>query len=193
MPNSLVFAFRAGKPTEITASIVTVFLKSKKGNTVSIKASVVLEISGNVQRAPIKIENQFKIINKYELTDTLPKHTESSAIGILIGKDYYNDIISTERMKIQEGLYIIKSKFGWMINGRTKAKEGNKNEKAMLIMAQSTNNILPEINQFKPVEPSLQPAPDTDEFSKLKTTDIIPPEKTKIDDGVMEHFNNTII
>ena len=134
-----VFAFRAGKPTEITAPIVTVLLKSKKGNTVSIKASVVPEISGNVQRAPIKIENQFKIINKYELTDILPNHTESSAIGILIGKDYYNDIISTERMKIQEGLYIIKSKFGWMINGRTKAKEGNKNEKAMLIMTQSTS------------------------------------------------------
>ena len=100
---------------------------------------MVPEISGNVQRAPIKIENQFKIINKYELTDILPNHTESSAIGILIGKDYYNDIISTERMKIQEGLYIIKSKFGWMINGRTKAKEGNKNEKAMLIMTQSTS------------------------------------------------------
>ena len=69
------FKFGASKPKEITTPIVTVLLKSKKGNTVSIKASVVLEISGNIQRTPIKIDNQFKIIRKYELADTLRKHT----------------------------------------------------------------------------------------------------------------------
>ena len=95
-----VFTFEASKPKEITTPIVTVLLKSKKGNTISIKASVVPEIWGNVQRAPIKIDNQFEIVRKYELADTLPKHTKSSSTGILIGKDYYNDI-----------MYIIKSKF----------------------------------------------------------------------------------
>ena len=68
-----VFTFGASKPKEITTPIVTVLLKSKKRNTVSIKASAVPEISGNVQQAPIKIDNQFKIIRKYELADTLPK------------------------------------------------------------------------------------------------------------------------
>ena len=115
-----VFTFGASKPEKIATPIIIVFLKPKKGNTVSIKASVVPEISGNIQRTPIKIDNQFKIIRKYELADTLPKHTESSSIGILIGNNYYNDIMSTERIKILEGLYIIKPKFGWMINGRTK-------------------------------------------------------------------------
>ena len=148
---------------------------------------MVPEISGNIQRALIKIDNQFKIIRKYELADTLPKHTESSSIGILIGNNYYNDIMSTERIKIHEGLYVIKSKFGWMINGRTKKKKGSKDEKY------STNNILPEIHQFTSVEPSLQPAPDIEEFWKLETIDTLPPEKTKNDDEVMEHFNNIVI
>ena len=49
------------------------------------------------------------------------------------------------------------------------------------------------MHQFTPVEPSLKPAPDIDEFWKLETSGIIPPEKTKNDDGVMEHFNNTVI
>ena len=101
-------------------------LKSKKGNTVSTKASVVPEISGNVQQAPTKINNQFKIISKYELADTLPKHTELSSIGILIGNEYYNDIMSIERVKIHERLYIIESKFVWMINRRTKLKEAKR-------------------------------------------------------------------
>ena len=126
-----VFTFGASKPREITTPLVTMLLKSKKGNKISIKTSVVPEISGNVQREPVKIENQFKIVRKYELADILPEHTESSSIRILIGNDYYNHIMSTERMKTQEGLHIIKSKFSWMISGRTKTKEGNKNENTM--------------------------------------------------------------
>ena len=126
-----MFTFGASKPKEITTPIVTMLLKLKKGNKISIKASVVPEISGNVQREPIKIENQFEIVRKYKLADTLPKHIESSSIWILTGNDYYNDIMSTERMKIQEGLHIIKSKFSWMNSGRTKTKQGNKNENTM--------------------------------------------------------------
>ena len=63
----------------------------------------------------------------------------------------------------------------------------------MLIMTHSTNNILPEIYQFTPVGPSLKPASDIDEFWKLETIGIIPPEETKSDDGVMEHFSKTLI
>ena len=101
--------------------------------------------------------------------------------------------MSTERIKMHERLYIINSKFGWIINRRKKTKEGSKDENVMLIMTHSTNNILPEIHQFTPVEPSLKPAPDIDEFWMLETIGIIPLEKTKHDDGVMEHFNNTVI
>ena len=63
----------------------------------------------------------------------------------------------------------------------------------MLIMTHSMSNILPEIHQFTPIESSLQPAPDIDNFWNLETISIIPPKKTKNDDGVMEHFNNTVI
>ena len=70
-------------------------LKSKKGKVVSIKVSMVPEISGDVQRAPIKIDKEIKIIRKYELADNLPKRAESSSIRILIGNDYCNDIMPT--------------------------------------------------------------------------------------------------
>ena len=90
-----VFTFGASKPKKITTPIVTVLFKSKKRKVVSIKVSMVPEISGDVQRAPIKINKKFKIIRKYELADNMPKRTESSSIGILIGNDYYNDIMPT--------------------------------------------------------------------------------------------------
>ena len=181
------------KLKEIISPTVTVLFKWKKRSAVSIKASLVQEISGNVQQASIETDNQFKIIRKYKLADTLPKHTESSSTEILIGNDYYNEIMSTERIKVHEGSYIIKSIFGWLINGWTKTTEGSKDENVMLIMTHSMNNILPEIYQFTPVEPSLKPASDIDEFLKLETIGIIPPEETKSDDGVMEHFSSTLI
>ena len=78
---------------------------------------MVQEISGNVQQVSIETDNQFKIIGKYKLADTLPKHTESYSTEILIGNDYYNEIMSTERIKVHEGSYIIKSIFCWLING----------------------------------------------------------------------------
>lgn len=96
-------------------------------------------------------------------------------------------------MKIQKGLYFIKSRFGLMINGRTKATKGNKNKNALVIMTHSMSNILSKTHQFTTVEPSLQPVPDVDEFLKLETIAIIPPEKTKNNDELMEHFNNTVI
>ena len=43
-----VFTFGSSKPKKITIPFTTVLLKSKKGNTVSVKASLVPEISGNV-------------------------------------------------------------------------------------------------------------------------------------------------
>ena len=61
------------------------------------------------------------------------------------------------------------------------------------MVTHSTNNIFSEIHQYTPIEPSLQPAPDIDEFWKLETIRITPPEKSKDDDGVMEHFSNTVI
>ena len=125
-----IYTFGANKPKEIVTPVVTLALKAKEENKVLIKASVVLKISGEIQR-------------KYKLADTLPKTMESSTLGLLIGNDYYNDIMSSEKVKIEEGLYIIKSKFGWVISGRTtNQRNGRHQENIMFIMTHSSSGIL---------------------------------------------------
>ena len=104
--------FRARKPKSITTKIVSTVLKSNDGDTVLVKVSVVPQISGNIQRTPIGLNDQLMIQKKYKLADTLLKTMESSTIGLLIGSDYYNELMSSEEVKIQEGLYVLKSKFG---------------------------------------------------------------------------------
>ena len=189
-----IYTFGANKPKEIVTLVVTLVLKAKEGNTVLIKASVVLKISGEIQRRPIQLTNEFMIQRKYKLADTLPKAMESSTLGLLIGNDYHNDIMSSEKVKIEEGLYIVKSKFGWVISGRTTNQRNERHqENIMFIMTHSSSNILPTMHSLASVEPTSHVPPDIDEFWRLETIGIMPPGKIKEDDTVMEHFKNTTV
>ena len=51
------------------------------------------------------------------MADTIPTETESSEIELLIGNDYYLDIILSQKIEIQPGLYLLASKLGWIWTG----------------------------------------------------------------------------
>ena len=103
------------------------------------------KISGDMQRIPIRLKNRFSIQKRFRLADTLPQQTESSTIGVLIGSDYYHEVMSSERVEVQEGLYLIKSKFGWIISGKTKTNERIHHEHTMFVMTHSSTQVLPEL------------------------------------------------
>ena len=90
-------------------------------------------------------------------------------------------------MKI-EGLYLMKSKFGWVISGRaTKQANETHQESALFMITHSPSNILPNLT----TEPTLHGPPDIYEFWKLETIGITPPGKIREEDGAMEHLKNT--
>ena len=76
-----------------------------------------------MQRLPFHLRYRFIIQKIVQLVDTLPQQTEFSTIDVLIGSDYYNEVMSSVKVEVQEGLYFIKSKLGWIISGNTKKKE----------------------------------------------------------------------
>ena len=57
------------------------------------------------------------------LADTLPQQIGFSTTGFLIESDYYNEVISSEKVEVQKEIYHIKSKFGWIVSGKTKTNE----------------------------------------------------------------------
>ena len=85
-PNELnnITIYSTSKPKEIMSPVVTLYIKSKDGNTIMVKANVVIKISGNIQKIPTQLKNQFSIQKRCKLADILPQRTESSTIGILI-------------------------------------------------------------------------------------------------------------
>ena len=188
-----VFTFGSSKPKDITSEVVTLMLKSKDGNTFTIKANIVPKISGNIQRTPIPLKNQFEVQRKYRLADSLPRQVESSSIGVLIGSDYYHDIISSETVQIQDGLYVVRSKFGWIICGRTTGNEQDSMENSMLVMTYSQSNILPDTHHLIKIEDSLQVQPDISDLWKLEAIGIKPYEEKRADEEVMRHFQSTVM
>ena len=87
-----------------------------------------------MQRLPIRLKSRFSIPKRLRLADTLPQQTESSTIGILIGSDYYHEVMSSKKVEVQEGLYLIKSKFGCIIPGKTKTNERIHHENTMFVI-----------------------------------------------------------
>ena len=107
-----VYTFGNMKPKEITTFEVDLKIKTRMGKDLQIKASVVPQITGLVQRIPINVKSANIIQRKYQLADTLPTRLETSHLGMLIGNDYYNDIVMHGREKIHDGLYLLNSQLG---------------------------------------------------------------------------------
>ena len=114
-----IYTFGVSKPKNSCHQM----LKSKDGNTITVKTTVVPKISGDMQRLPIYLKNRFSIQKGFGLADTLPQQTEFSTIEVLIGSNYCHEVMSSEKVEVQEGLYIIKLRFSWIISGKTKTNE----------------------------------------------------------------------
>ena len=93
-----IYTFRITKPKCIETPVVEVTVILKSGFTMKIKANVVPNITGTIERTPFRSETIKQTLKQYELADTIPVKKESCNIDLLIGNDYYADIVSTKRI-----------------------------------------------------------------------------------------------
>ena len=91
-----------------------------------MKANVVPNITGRIQGARVKPRIREEL-SKYRLADTIPTSTETTYIDLLIGNDYA-DIVSLQRVNIYDGLYLLQSKFVWILSGRMKESTSPSND-----------------------------------------------------------------
>ena len=61
------------------------------------------------------LKNEF---NPNLLADTIPFHSESTSVDMLIGSDYYFDLLEPHKMDLGGGLYLFNSRLGWILGGR---------------------------------------------------------------------------
>lgn len=67
--------------------------QNQKGDDTVVKATIVPQINGLVQRVPINTLQQQIIKKTYYLAVILPKKVQTSTLDLLVGNDYYYGLI----------------------------------------------------------------------------------------------------
>lgn len=67
--------------------------QNQKGDDTVVKATIVPQINGLVQRVPINTLQQQIIKKTYDLAVILPKKVQTSTLDLLVGNDYYCGLI----------------------------------------------------------------------------------------------------
>ena len=156
-------------------------------------ANVVPKITGTVLRRPVKIEkyqNWEYLWSKFSLADTLPVVKETSTIELLIGNDYYLDIILPEKFELQPGLYLLGSKLGWIITGRTSERSDENQEQSLLTLNFRTSThssfVVTVVDQSLPVKPPLE------DFWNREKIGISEPCEKSDDMAAFQKFNKSV-
>nr|XP_034833040.1 uncharacterized protein LOC117989737 [Maniola hyperantus] len=111
-----IFTFGSKTPQIIDSPIVKIKLLTRTNETLLLYANVVPYIS---QCVPYPDTELGHWENKTVLADD---GSLSSRIDILIGNDYYHNVMKTGKLKIRENLYLVNSKLGWILSGETNLK-----------------------------------------------------------------------
>ena len=159
----------------------------KCGMAMKLQSNVITEVTGKIERWRFEFENIKPEIMKYELADNLPTTTEMSKVDILIGNDYYNDIVSMKQIEITDTLRLFLLRIGWILTGRTKT---NKFISKNLIMLTNFTGISTQFEAFSKdgerITSNMQP--HLEEFWKLKTIGIKEPCKGTDDNKALENW-----
>ena len=157
-----------------------------------IKANVVPNITGTIERKPIDSKLIKEKLKSYELADTLPLKNQSCNIDLLIGNDYFADIVSMKRISLSNGLYLLGSKFGWILSGRTKPEEATLKEDSISMLTHSSSSISSSLFGFEKADESVVNHSKIEDFWALETIGIKDCPTMTDDDQALSEFNKSI-
>ena len=125
-----------------------------------------------------------------DMADTIPAETETSAIELLIGNDYYLDIILSQKIEVQPGLYMLASKLRWILTGCTNESEHSAKETNILILTYGTN--LTQTNVYQAIDSITPTKPDLEDFWNIESIGILDKPDTTNDEMVKKRFKETL-
>ena len=90
-----VVTFGTDRPKTVDCKLSNVQLCLKDKTFMTMKITVVPNIMGKISRVPMKPKDIEFLKNEFNpdlLADTIPYHSESTSVDMLIGSDYYFDL-----------------------------------------------------------------------------------------------------
>jgi len=115
-----VSTFGAGKAVGMDTYTVRFGVKLNDGSCMLMCANVLKHITGNIRRSPLyqKDLEFLHMIPRNRMADIIPSTTQTVKVDLLVGSDYFWDIMSGDRITLPSGMYMLPSKFSYIITGR---------------------------------------------------------------------------
>ncbi|XP_049870496.1 uncharacterized protein LOC126369938 [Pectinophora gossypiella] len=177
--NLAIFTFGSQKPHELESPLVKLAIVTRDKSIKTFYANVVPSISHGVSQ-PDKELLDSSTQEKYPLADD---GSLSDRIDILLGNDYYFTIISTKKMCIKEGLYLVDSEFGWILSGKIPNKLSE--QLSVLTYFQSSCEV-----KLDPPDLPLESG-NIKLLWDLESIGITDSPKSTLEEEAVHHFNKT--
>lgn len=116
-----VFTFAGEQPRELESPLAKLCLRTKTNKMKLMYVNIVPTMTHDISSFN-KDFSEWKHRSKYSLSDD---GSLGDQIDILIGNDYYQSLMLSEKVKIKENLYIVDSVFGWTLSGRSREERGD--------------------------------------------------------------------
>ncbi|XP_060602882.1 uncharacterized protein LOC132755958, partial [Ruditapes philippinarum] len=148
----------------------------------------------SIQRKPVSISNneEFRsLIKNLTLADDIPTEEYTDSIDLLLGNDYYLDIVLGHKIEIQPGLYLLSSKLGWILSGRTSEIDDSVTDANVLILSYGNNITKTQVFTVDTCVPKL---PDIEDFWNIETIGLKDStnERTE-DDQAIDKFKESLV
>ncbi|MBV2113425.1 MAG: aspartyl protease family protein [Candidatus Thiodiazotropha sp. (ex Ctena orbiculata)] len=199
MDEIMLVTFGSDRPQRVRTPSTTLDIELNDGSSIRVSANIVPNITGTIHRGPLQIkdlENWDFMWSKYSLADTLPFERESSSIELLIGSDFYLDLILPQRVEIKPGLYMLATKLGWMLSGRVSGGANNdQSEKTLepnMLVITYGSEIERETSLFTNVDKSVPTKHNIEDFWKLETIGIYDSPVDAQDNRILRSFLETL-
>lgn len=189
-----LITFGSEKPKSLDTPSADLNIELKDGSVLKITANVIPSITGSMQRRSIDsscLQNWEYLWKGNALADSIPTGIDTSKIDLLIGNDYYRDLILPQKVETQPGLYMLGSKLGW-IQARITPKSIQTTEQHSLLVIIYGTDIRRQTNVFIPVDNVVPTKLNLEDLWWLETKGIHDtPQDTK-KEMLLKQFNETI-
>ena len=192
-----VVTFGSSRIKSIDCKQESLILFLKDGSTMPMNITVVPSITGKVNRVPFKEEDLQFLKGEFaegKLADSLPYHAESSSIEMLIGNDYYFELLEPKKMDMSGGLFLFHSKLGWVLGGRVEQPPDMRSESSLLVstIGSAPDGIKPTAHMLTSIDPSLSTKPSLEHFWNLEALGITDSPSPN-DECAFKNFSKTVI
>ena len=116
-----VSTFSSPASTELNTDVVHLKLQLRDGSTMPIPANTVPYITGAIPHQPVPVADLslLSTIHKDDMAEPLlSDKTSSTTVSLLLGSDYYWDVIIGQPTRLPSGLALVKSQLGYVLSGQ---------------------------------------------------------------------------